>query len=269
MKNDKIVPDSSETDSNTKSQNKKQVSPAKYWCFTLNNYNLDDINSISSICNQKKIDYIFGEEVGENNTPHLQGFIRYKTKNRPMNTFNNDRIHWEKSKSSFENNVNYCIKQNKYHTNMKIQIPEEVKIYENILPRFEPIMEIINNPIHERNIYWFYGDQNIGKSQFLKYLYVKHDAMIVSGTSTNMKNAIIEYMEENNKCLPKLLVSNLPFETNMDNISYNGYEEIKDMFFYSGKYHGGMVCGNNPHLIIFANNPPNTNNSKFVVNQLK
>ena len=39
-------------------------------------------------------------------------------------------------------------------------------------------------------------------------------------------------------------------------LSWCGIEEIKDMFFYSGKYEGGMVCGENPHVIIFANEEP-------------
>lgn len=260
-----IVPDSSVEDSNTKQQNKKQVSPCKYWCFTLNNYTNDDINNISSKCNEKKIDYIFGEEVGENNTPHLQGFIRYKTKNRPFNTFDNDRIHWEKTKSSFDNNIQYCIKQNKYYTNMKFKKP--VKILEP-LPIFKPIIDIINTEPDDRTIYWYWGKQGIGKTQFLKWLYVKYDAMIVEGCSKNMKHAIVKYSDENNGATPELVISNLPYETNMEHISYTGYEAIKDMFFNSGKYEGGMVCGNNPHLIILANNPPHTDNEKFVVNML-
>ncbi len=262
----KIVPSSSGVeDSNTKST-PKQISPAKYWCFTLNNYDKNDISSIKSICNLNSIDYIFGEELGAGNTPHLQGFIRFKSKSRPMNMFTNINIHWEKSKSNLENNINYCKKQDKYYTNIKI--PEKLRIYPDILPRFKCVMDIIENEIHERNIYWFWGEQNIGKTQFLKYLFVNNDAFICSGASKCMKNAIIEYMEENNKCLPKLIISNLPFETDMNNISYSGYEEIKDMFFYSGKYHGGMVCGNNPHLIIFGNEPPNTDNSKFIVKKI-
>ena len=30
------------------------------------------------------------------------------------------------------------------------------------------------------------------------------------------------------------------------------------MFFFSGKYEGGMVCGPNPHVLIFANDEPDT-----------
>jgi len=261
----KIVPESSVEDSNTIQQNKKQVSPAKYWCFTLNNFTLDDINLISSICNQKKIDYIFGEEIGEQGTPHLQGFIRFNTKNRPMNIFSQSKIHWEKTKSNFENNVAYCIKQDKYYTNMKF--PKPVKTLEP-LPIFNSIIDLINTEPDDRTIYWYWGKQGIGKTQFLKWLYIKHEALIVEGASKNMKHAIIKYREENNGALPELVISNLPFETDMNNISYNGYEQVKDMFFSSGKYEGGMVCGNNPHLLIFANNPPNTDNCKFVVKEL-
>lgn len=264
----KIVPDSSVEDSNTIQQNSssnKQVSPAKYWCFTLNNYDSSNISKIIDICNNNKIDYIFGEEIGEQGTPHLQGFIRYKTKARPFNTFDNDKIHWEKTKSNFDNNIAYCIKQDKYYTNMKFAKP--VKILEP-LPIFNKIIEIIDTEPDDRTIYWFWGKQGIGKTQFLKWLYIKKNAMIIEGASKNMKHAIIVYKQENNGALPELLISNLPFECDMNNISYTGYEQVKDMFFSSGKYEGGMVCGNNPHLIILANNPPNTDNEKFVVNEL-
>jgi len=30
------------------------------------------------------------------------------------------------------------------------------------------------------------------------------------------------------------------------------------MFFYSGKFHGGMINGKEPHVIVFANEPPDT-----------
>ena len=39
-------------------------------------------------------------------------------------------------------------------------------------------------------------------------------------------------------------------------MSIAALESIKDMFFYSGKYEGGMVCGPNPHVMVFANEPP-------------
>ena len=39
-------------------------------------------------------------------------------------------------------------------------------------------------------------------------------------------------------------------------VSYSGIEEIKDMFFFCGKYESSMVCGENPHVIVFSNTEP-------------
>lgn len=262
------VPESSELDSNTKVQNKKQVPPAKYWCFTFNNYTEEELSSIKSLCDSCSFDYIIGKEVGEQGTPHLQGFIRYPSKSRPMETFKKwPKIHWEKTKSNFQANIDYCSKDGNYITNMKI--PKKVKIYEDVRDIFKPIERMIQEEPHDRFIFWYWGKQNIGKTQFLKYLYVKYGAIIVQGCSKNMKHSICVYKEKNNGCLPEILVSNLPFEANMGSISYNGYEEVKDMFFHSGKYEGDMICGNPPHLIIFANAPPETDNKKFIVKELK
>ncbi len=52
-------------------------SRAKNWCFTLNNYTNEDLDRISAIVDtNNKINYlIYGKEVAESGTPHLQGFI--------------------------------------------------------------------------------------------------------------------------------------------------------------------------------------------------
>ena len=70
-----------------------------------------------------------------------------------------------------------------------------------------------------------------------------------------MKNGVIQYKINNDDCEPELIVINLPRSFNSEYLSYTGIEEVKDMCFYSGKYEGGQVVGNCPHLIIFANSP--------------
>lgn len=43
------------------------------------------------------------------------------------------------------------------------------------------------------------------------------------------------------------------------------------MCFYSGKYEGGMVVGNNPHLLVFANIEPDTkkmSDDRFIVQNI-
>ena len=82
-----------------------------------------------------------------------------------------------------------------------------------------------------------------------------YDAIMLSGKSADMKNAIVEY-NKTNLTTPELILINLPRSFNDEYLSYTGIEEIKDMCFYSGKYEGGMIVNNNPHLFIFSNKLP-------------
>lgn len=47
---------------------------SRSWCFTINNYTLDEELAMESVpCRY----IIFGKEIGENNTPHLQGYMEF------------------------------------------------------------------------------------------------------------------------------------------------------------------------------------------------
>lgn len=77
-------------------------------CFTLNNYTEDDIESIKKITCRY---IVFGKEVGESGTPHLQGYIEF---NKAINftTIKKyiPRAHFEQRKGTAKEASDYCKK---------------------------------------------------------------------------------------------------------------------------------------------------------------
>lgn len=109
-----IVPDSSSGEGNTTSSPPKQISPAKRWVFTLNNYSESVFSSICSKLHEKATLACIGKEVGECGTPHLQGYFELEWKARPISIFKDitTAIHFEKAKGDKMINLKYCSKDN-------------------------------------------------------------------------------------------------------------------------------------------------------------
>ena len=238
---------------------KKTINPAKRWCFTLNNYTDDEICSIVPIITKKCSIGIIGKEVGENGTPHLQGYIEFKSKTRPLTHFKSKRIHWEKCKGNRDSNIEYCSKEGNVFFYHGIEKPYNL-IIDNFYEWENYVIDILKEEAHERDIHWIWEETGCaGKTTFCKWVYLNYkDVVVLSGKASDMKNCVLSYYETNNR-LPKIVLIDIPRSTNTDFLSYQGIEEIKNMFFFSGKYEGGMVCGKPPHMFIFANEYPNTN----------
>lgn len=79
------------------------------WCFTINNYTENDEKEIASWDAQY---VIYGREVGENGTPHLQGYVFYKTlKTLKAMKKVHSTAHWEKQFGTCEQAIDYCKKE--------------------------------------------------------------------------------------------------------------------------------------------------------------
>lgn len=85
---------------------------SRNFCFTLNNYTTEDEYNIKSWTLPKYL--IFGHELGENETPHLQGYVEFKhgIRLKSLKKFN-PKIHWEKRLGTPLQASTYCKKEDK------------------------------------------------------------------------------------------------------------------------------------------------------------
>lgn len=87
------------------------------WVFTINNYKDNDINTLKDVFEKRlPVKYaIIGREVGEEGTPHLQGYVHFtkrvwrqtlKSELDPLNLYG----YWEAAKGCEYSNFQYCSK---------------------------------------------------------------------------------------------------------------------------------------------------------------
>jgi len=116
-------------------------------------------------------------------------------------------------------------------------------------PWQEDIVTILRKEPDDRIIHWVWEPLGCtGKTTFQKWLFHEFEGTVVlSGKAVDMKHNVTQYAAKNH---------NVPRSQDRDCLSWQGIEEIKDMFFFSPKYEGGMVCGAAPHVVIFSNQAP-------------
>lgn len=82
------------------------------WVFTLNNYTEDDWNFLPKKFEDGAVKYLVqAKEIGEKNTPHIQGFVHFKS-NKTLGQLKkwDKRTHWEPKNGTFEQAAAYCKK---------------------------------------------------------------------------------------------------------------------------------------------------------------
>lgn len=239
----------------------KTVNPGKRWCFTCNNYTDSEIELLK--CSDCSIvpKIMFQSEIGEEtSTRHLQGWLEFATKKRPMSVFKSTKFHWEVMKGSIKANIDYCGKTDTYTGEVRWSRGADFPYHGPQIQLWDwqkPIMGMLKQQPHDRAIYWIWSaDGCMGKSTFAKYIFHHIPHTIVTGGKANdMKNGVQTYIQMNH-VFPKVVIIDIP-RVNHGHYSVAGIEEIKNMFFYNGKYEGGMVSGPPPHVICFANCEPN------------
>lgn len=252
---------------------RSRISASKRWVFTRNNYKENEMAQWIKVFEGFDMKYIIGKEVGENGTPHLQGYVEAAKKFRPIEKFRGLQAHWEKARGNIKKNHVYCSKDGDFATN--IILPRELeKIEKSDLRKDQlDIAEQFLKPEHKfgRKIFWYWEHEgNWGKTVLATYMVDHMGAIVVGGKAKDAAYAIQMYIEKNKKG-PEIVIMDVPRTRSAEYISYETIEIIKNGIFFSGKFKGGMVRFNRPHFIVFANEPPETHRmsmDRWVITEL-
>ncbi len=165
------------------------------FCFTLNNYTIPEIDSIKSLNKDNLLAYlIFGYEIGDSGTPHLQGYCELSKQQslRQVKKMLSDRYHIEKRKGTAQQAITYCKKDGKIYeygksksqgkrtdlSDIRDLVKKGVKLttiidgienlnYQNIKGA-QLLKSIYSVKRTEKpNIIWLYGSTGIGKTRYV------------------------------------------------------------------------------------------------------
>jgi len=132
-------------------------------------------------------------------------------------------------------------------------LPKPIKIITALRDWQLRIEQLILSEPDNRKIYWFWEPVGgIGKSDFVKYSIVKHKVLFCDG---GKKSDLINLVFNQNMDETTCVIWDLP-RASRGSISYATLEAVKNGMVCNTKYETGVKIFNSPHIIVFANFPP-------------
>jgi len=240
---------------------------ARVWCLTWNNYPQDWQATLSRWNQIKHI--IAQPEVGADGTPHIQGtiWLLYPHALGTLKTQISKEPHFEQTRN-VRAAAEYCQKKEtqngttwfykcenlvlpaKRRTSGKLPSPlEGMELYD----WQQEIVDLIDTMPDRRTIHWFWEETgNSGKTALCQHLYrTTTGVLMASGKAQDVKYLIAQYKQE-----PiRTILWDIPrsYETY---VSYQAMEEVKNGTFVANKYKTEIIDIPPPHVIVFANFPP-------------
>lgn len=221
------------------------------WFFTLP-ITSSQISQIWELLNEISKKFVFQIEKGEDTGYlHYQGVFSLKMKeyfNAVKNMLPNE-AHIEPAKDLWKA-IGYCSKENTRIDGPWTEKKKPIKILSSLRPWQTKTEEMLLLEPDDRSIIWVFDAGGTGKTQFCKYMAVKHGCSIFNNATS--KDIAFALPED-----PSIVMFNFPKDTDVNMINYKAIEAVKDGLIFSAKYESRMKIFNSPHVICFSNQLPN------------
>ncbi len=231
---------------------------SRTWCLTWNNYPSSYEGVLTHLGAAR---YVFQCEVGEEGTPHVQGVFYFRNA-RSWSSMNNKldpKGVWSVCQNIMAS-VAYCQKKRSAvkgtlrivgYANETVVDPMDGKTFYGW--QLE-VCSVIEGPIDDRTIQWWWSELgNIGKSSLAKHLILKYDCLFTGGDAKDI------FFQITSRLKAKKVIPGCVFDlcrSNGNKIDYGAIEGIKNGMIMSTKYESCMTLFNPPHVVVFANCPP-------------
>ena len=208
--------------------------------------------------------------------PHWQVYFetaeRCRLKVRLIEVLGTEDFHLEVARGTKNANLKYVYAVNKEHQIGWVVYAKEAPepagfcrrkrdnllwLRSNMKPWQRDIHERVMGSSSFRDILWVWEPKgNTGKTYLAKYLHFFHGAILTGGKGADMKHAIARWKQITGH-YPVTILIDLARSDQITKEGYRTIEQMKNAIFFSGKYDSGMVAAvNPPHIIVFANVPP-------------
>jgi hypothetical protein len=235
---------------------------SKTWTFTLNNYDEKDEQLFKDL---EKNYLVYGREVGESGTPHLQGFIIFKRSYRLTQLKKiSPKCHWEKALA--KDAGNYCMKDKDYYVEdnrrktshaykevmemaKKRKFREIMDEHPALYMRYRNTIRRIEDDYSEGTrsppvVFWLYGGTGTGKTRF---------ATELNSNSTWMSSDNLKWFDGYNgqECA-------VIDDFRAASCSYNFLLRLLDRYPLRVQTKGGFTWWTPKYIVITTYGPPST-----------
>lgn len=246
--------------------------PVVNFCFTFNNYTPETEAKLVAFLDAETTFYVYGHEVGEQGTPHLQGYMQLKKKQRPSAILKKlpVKLHLETAKGTAQQNINYCTKSDPApvqhgECTVKGQRSDLSVATEMIVKQKATIQQVMNEhpdvfvkyhkgllALHEglqpkrdyntkQVVLWIYGPAGTGKTRFAFDEFGPENVYVKDGTKwwdgySHQKCILVDDFD-----------GTWPFRN---------FLRFLDRYAFQGECKGGYLEINSPFIVVTCEFPP-------------